>query len=207
MVWWKDDSRFIVTNYHVVDAYYSGMKERPADTWEVGHWRVRDSLRITISNRQNTVGSKILYGNAAADIAVLSANGVSLEGEPLRLANPESAAIGDAVAVYGYATVPNPDRYDRIVSGIRHADEETGIIAEIGAFPDKCRACTVAISTDKLRISAISTKGDSGGPVINTSGAVLGMLYAGSANDTIAVHVSHIADAVNEAWLDSFSDN
>ena len=207
LVQWKDDSRFIVTNYHVIDSFYTDMDERPADTWDTGHWRVRHSWRVEVSNRQDTVGSKVLRGNETADLAVLSARGVSIEGDPLLLADPDSIAVGDPVAMFGYGTVAEADRYDRIVSGVRYADMEVGKIYEIGSFDDSCHECTVSDSTKKLLISAGAVQGDSGGPVSNASAAIVGVLYAANEDSAVAVHVSHIADEVHRAWLDSFASD
>lgn len=201
IVQYKDEQRFIVTNSHVIAPYYTEMEERPADTWDIGSWRIPHSLRITVSNRQDTVGTKILRDNEAADLAILSANGVNIEGEPLRLADPELITVGSNVAIYGYGTVRDPDPYDRTASHIYYADVETGTITEDGAFADQCPDCTVAHDTRKLRISTGVAHGDSGGPVIDTDGNIVGVLYAGNPQMAIAIHGSHIADEMHQAWL------
>lgn len=207
MVEWKDETLFIVTNYHAVEPYYTEIAERPADTWEIGEWRVDGSKQVRIRNRQDSVGSKILYEDPATDVAILSANGVSLEGEPLQLGDPESIAIGDTVATYGYATIEGPPVRWK-TSPIVHADAEKGEITDIGALPDKCTNCSVTESTTKILFSASVSPGDSGGPVINIYGKVIGLLYAGAKDGSgaAAVYVSHIAYGVNKAWLNTLFD-
>ena len=205
IIGWRDESRFVITNYHVVEAYYTELPERDADTEEVGLWRVRNSTQVRIRTRQDAAGSKILYADADADIAILSARGIAPEGEPLELADPESVAVGDIVAAYGYGSID----FDRLWSteAIRYADRETGTVQEIGAFPDQCGNCSVLDATPKIMIKMRAIPGDSGGPLVNTDGQVVGLVYAAGRHGTLAIHVSQLADAVHRAWLDSLSDD
>ena len=202
---WRDDARFVITNYHVIEAYYTDLPERPADTEEVGLWRVRNSTQVRIRTRQDAAGSKILYADPDADIAILSASGIAPEGEPLELADAESLAVGDMVAAYGYGSID----FDRLWSteAIRYADRETGTVQEIGAFPDQCGNCTVLDATQKIMIRMRAIPGDSGGPLVNAAGRVVGLVYAAGQHGTLAIHVSQLADAVQQAWLDALADN
>lgn len=208
MVWWKDDTIFVVTNFHVIDAYHTRMDERPADTWEVGEWRVQDSKAVLIRNREDAVRSKILYEDRAADIAVLSVSSSIPEGEPLELAAPEAIAVGDEVTTYGYGTVSYPSAW-ATTAPVKHADPEKGEIVKLGTFLGHCTNCDVADETVKFRFSANAVSGDSGGPVVDTSGKVVGLLYAGArdGSSALAVHVSHIAEALHTAWLNTLTQD
>ena len=206
LVWGKDENIFIVTNRHVIDSFYTRMEERPGDTWDVGVWRVLDSKAILIRNREDAVRSKILYENSATDTAVLSVSSSIPEGEPLELADPESISVGDEVTTYGYGTIGNPSSWAS-VAPITHADPEMGEITELGAFPDHCRSCNVSASTVKFSLSADAVPGDSGGPVVDATGRVVGLLYAGGSGSSVAVHVSHIAEALQKAWLNTLTED
>ena len=205
VIGWRDESRFVITNYHVIEPYYTDLPERDADTEEVGEWRVRNSTQVRIRTRQDAAGSKILYADPDADIAILSARGIAPEGEPLELADPESVSVGDTVAAYGYGSID----FDRLWSteAIRYADRETGTVQEIGAFPDRCGNCTVLDATPKIMIRMRAIAGDSGGPLVNADGRVVGLVYAAGQHGTLAIHVSELAAAVHRAWLDSLSDD
>ncbi len=204
MVWGQGENVFIVTNYHVIESYYITLQERSADTWEVGEWLVSDSKAILIRDRDGAVRSKILHVNREADIAVLSRSSVGIEGEPLELADPASITVGDAVTLLGYGAVEKRADWEAYLSTV-YAAQRVGEISNIGQFEDNCHDCDVADWVEKLRHSAKSVSGDSGGPLVNVEGKVVGLNYAGGGDDTVAVHVSHLAEAIQKAYLSTFA--
>jgi len=203
LAWGPDEEIFIVTNYHVIEDYLADMPERPVDTWDLGEWRVEGSREIRIRNRQDSVRSEILYANKEEDIAVLSRSAVTLEGEPLALADPESVAIGDEVTLFGYGAYKRVYQDWEAILSIDYAIQRKGTITHLGRIDDNCRECSVSVWTEKFHFSAPGIPGDSGGPVVDPLGQVVGLTYAGGAESAIAVHVSHIADAIRQAYLNT----
>lgn len=130
----------------------------------------------------------------------------------MELARPGSVSVGDTVAFYGYRSKidfysepplvrPHSGRYASRYSETEYS--ETGAVQQIGAFPDRCVNCIVLDATQKILVRMPAAPDTSGGPLVNASGQVVGMVYAASPNSALAIHVSHLAAAAQRAWVNS----
>lgn len=132
-------------------------------------------LKVRLAGATNAVEARILStdpGNDLALIKLVNASGLT----PATLADPESLAVGDTVIAVGYALAL--DGGPSVTSGIISALNRT--------LTDTDGALDGLIQTD----AAISS-GNSGGPLINLEGQVVGVNTAvyNSSNSTAANNI------------------
>jgi S1-C subfamily serine protease len=130
---------------------------------------------------QRKVTGKIVYYNPDIDVAVLEVHG--LHGKPLRL--DRSGRSGEAAAVLGY---PQDGPYNVQSARIRGVQRLRS--------PDIYGKGTVVRRVYSIRSTV--RPGNSGGPLVSTSGRVLGLVFAASVTDKetgYALTTSQIAQA------------
>ncbi|HEY8863939.1 MAG TPA: trypsin-like peptidase domain-containing protein [Candidatus Dormibacteraeota bacterium] len=153
------------------------------------------SIRVTIAGRSQTYTAHVIGADPSADIAVIQVEGVS--GLPtVTFASSSTLRVGDAVVATGNALGQGgtPD----LSQGSITALDQTITASEGGA---KSERLTGMIQTD-----ATIYPGDSGGPLLNSSGQVVGMITAGqvqgfrstASNINYAVASDTILDIVNQ---------
>lgn len=153
------------------------------------------AIRVTIARRSQTYTAHVVGADPSADIAVIQVEGVS--GLPtVTFARSSSLKVGDAVVAIGNALgqggTPN------VTQGSIIALDQTITASEGGA---KSERLTGMIQTD-----ATIYPGDSGGPLLNASGQVVGMITAGqvqgfrssASNINYAIPSDTILDIVNQ---------
>jgi len=126
------------------------------------------SIKVTIAGRSQTYTAHVVGVNPSADIALIQVEGVS--GLPtVSFARSSTLKVGDAVVAIGNALGQGgtPD----VSQGTVTALDQT-ITASAGG--SKTERLTGMIQTD-----ATIYPGDSGGPLLNSSGQVVGMITAG----------------------------
>ncbi len=126
------------------------------------------SIQVTIAGRAQTYTAHVIGADRSADIAVIQVDGVS--GLPtVSIASSSSVQVGDAIIALGNALgqggTPNVSR------GSITALDQT-ITASEG------RGQSEQLS-GMLQSDATIYPGDSGGPIVNSSGQVIGMITAG----------------------------
>jgi len=128
------------------------------------------SRSVTFTNG-NAYSAQILGSDAYADLAVLFVDGASVdELKPLTIVSSSLLEVGDLVIAVG-----NP--YELIGS------VTTGIVSQLGrAIPEEL-AGGYSIA-NVIQISAPLNPGNSGGPLLNSKGQVVGITFAIIANST-----------------------
>jgi S1-C subfamily serine protease len=130
---------------------------------------------------QRKVTGKVVYYNSDIDVAVLEVHG--LHGKPLRLVR--KGRSGQAAAVLGY---PQDGPYNVQSARIRGVQRLRS--------PDIYGKGTVVRRVYSIRSTV--RPGNSGGPLVSTSGRVLGLVFAASVTDKetgYALTTSQIAQA------------
>ena len=153
------------------------------------------SILVTIAGRSQPFPAHVIGVNPSADVAVIQVEGVS--GLPtVNFASSSAVKVGDAVVAIGNALGHGgtPD----VSQGSISALDQT-ITASSGG--SKSERLTGMIQTD-----ATIYPGDSGGPLLNSSGQVVGMITAGqvqgfrssASNINYAVASDTILNIVNQ---------
>jgi len=146
---------YVITNNHVVNGSIGG--------------------RVDVTfNDQNTYTAKVVGTDVYDDIAVLQIiDDFSQEHVvPLTFANSSKLDIGQIVIAVG-----NP-------SGLRNT-MTMGIVSQVGRLLPSINASGGIIAqTDVIQTDAAINHGNSGGPLLNVDGQVVGMTFGGERNAT-----------------------
>ena len=148
------------------------------------------SVQVSFSN-SDTMKARIVGKDPYTDIALLKVEASSRALKPLDLGNSDAVQVGDQVAAIG-----NPFGYDRSITlGIVSALQRS-LTAPNGSPIDH------VIQTD-----AALNHGNSGGPLLNTKGQVIGVSSAISTGDTgtegnvgigFAIPINTVRDVIAE---------
>jgi putative serine protease PepD len=121
---------------------------------------VDGASQITVTFRDGTSRTAELLGqDNATDVAVLKVDPSGLSLHPLELGSSASLGVGDAVAAIG-----DPFGYERSMS--------TGIVSGLDRTIEAPNGFTVAHA---IQTDAALNPGNSGGPVLNAAGQVIGI--------------------------------
>ena len=131
-----------------------------------------ESVYVSFSN-SDAMRAEIIGRDAATDVALLKVVASSRALKPLRLGDSDDVQVGDQVAAIG-----NPLGYERsitlgIVSALHRSLTSPG-----GAPIDR------VIQTD-----AVLNRGNSGGPLLNAQGEVIGVSSAIATGDTVSGNI------------------
>ena len=135
--------------------------------------------------------ARVLGYDLFVDTALLQVNPANLGLHALPLGHARSLHVGDPVAVIGS---PFDNR----------ASLSTGVVSQLDrqiTAPGVCFPTTGVVQTD-----AAVNPGNSGGPLLNASGAVVGMVTAINPNSRGGVAYAVPMEAVREAYLRSQRD-
>jgi S1-C subfamily serine protease len=139
----------ILTNNHVVDR--------------------STSIQVTIAGRSQTYTAHVIGVDPSADIALIQVDG-GVSGLPtVSFASSSSVKVGDPIVALGNALGQGgtPD----VSQGSITALDQTITASEGGSKSEQL--------TGMLQSDATIYPGDSGGPIVNSSGQVVGMITAG----------------------------
>jgi S1-C subfamily serine protease len=123
------------------------------------------SIRVSFSNSES-MKARVVGKDLSTDIALLKVEASSRALKPLGLGNSETVQVGDQVAAIG-----NPLGYDRSISA--------GIVS---ALQRSLRAADGSPIERVIQTDALLNKGNSGGPLLNAQGMVIGVNAAVGVN-------------------------
>jgi S1-C subfamily serine protease len=143
------------------------------------------SVEVSFSNNES-MKAKVIGKDPATDIAVLKVNAPSRALKPLTLGDSTAVRVGDQVIAIG-----NPLGYDRSVS--------SGIVSAVQrsiTAPNQVSTIGHVIQTD-----AALNHGNSGGPLLNANGEVIGVnaqIAPSSSNANIGIGFAIPIDTVKQ---------
>jgi S1-C subfamily serine protease len=126
------------------------------------------SIQVTIAGRSQTYTAHVIGVDPSADVAVIQVDGVT--GLPtVSFASSSSVKVGDAIVALGNALGQGgtPD----VSQGSITALDQTITASEGGSKSEQL--------SGMLQSDASIYPGDSGGPIVNSAGQVVGMITAG----------------------------
>jgi S1-C subfamily serine protease len=159
---------------------------------------VEGATRITVFTSDETPDeyqARVIGGDCLHDLAVLK---IDAEGLPtVKLGSSSSLRLGQQVVALGYALAleGGPTVTTGIVSSLNRT---------IRAQDPQCEVCPNGVRTynDALQTDAAINHGNSGGPLVDMSGRVVGINSAGAdtaENIGFAIAIDSVRDAIRDA--------
>lgn len=145
------------------------------DTWLTAAHVVEGKASVSLHNGSDELTATVLGRNRDADMALLSASGAGIP--PLAFSDLDSASVGDPLFVVGYP-----------LDIAEQSSVTRGVLSRILNH----RSLGTVVVTD-----ASANPGNSGGPLVDECGKVIGMIVA----KRVAEDVEGIAYAVSETTL------
>ncbi len=182
--WFVNGTGLMVTNDHVVNlSHYS---EDPTKALQLRAEIGITQYRVTLNggtDEEKTYRAELMYQNESADLALLQVQ--SEDGAPLdtphylSLAPSREIVTGQRVTVLGYPQGPQ-----MATSKDKHAPVTTsgGNVTAINVAPSG--------RIKKFKVDAQGAPGNSGGPVVNERGELIGVLVEGGADVSVSTGVA-----------------
>lgn len=125
-------------------------------------------IQVRVPGKDEPVSAKVLGASECADLAV-----IDLEGDGYRALNfaEQAVDIGDAVEALGYPL------------GVRELTLKKGVVEKVKGP----KATDWAAVPGVMQHSAVIEPGNSGGPLVNSKGDVVGINYAGGGGEYYAI--------------------
>jgi len=189
--------KYLVTNYHIMDqnevindavndilnAYKEhGISASPENIAKSVHVQEMHPYIILYDAPIEIKLHKPMLANDLAVIAIVNDN-ERLNVAPLVFGDPDSVKTGDKVYAYGY-----PGIVDQLVSFYEGSRRVTAKPEDVSVTNGEVNQKTIVSrqGSDPLNViisTAPSTHGNSGGPLVNDNGTVIGIITYGSSNN------------------------
>lgn len=179
--------KYLITNYHVIEDYVDfgagELVEQPAQLGEtVLNLYGRSKIRVYFDS-DDYEEAFLVHGDEAKDIAVLKLSSETSKRVPLSLRVANESFVGNSIQVVGYPGMAENVYADSITAfGKRDATVTTGSISRFLTTSGKGR--------EDIQVDCNFSEGNSGGPVLDESGAVLGIACWGYDDIRYAVNIS-----------------
>lgn len=193
------NSQYLISNHHVIEDYLAN----GAGEWVVisdGTYDHTAKLFMRVYfNSNDYVEAYVVDYDEQQDIALLRTESPVTERKPLSLCSPTGDMVGTTVYAVGYPGLSDNMYMDSVTSW--DIDDVTVTTGSIGRLITTSGTGTKWIQTDV----AISP-GNSGGPLVNSDGAVVGVnqsVYVGEvANEYYAVNIDTVMSMLDSNGID-----
>ncbi len=163
--------QYLVTNYHVVSDYLDlgagQLVQVETDDGDV--LNVRLHLRVYL-DKDNYIDAQVLDSNSVSDVAIVKLERPTDQRKPLALRAPDDSMVGSKVYAIGY-----PGAADSLAAvsqwGPNDSTFTTGSISRL--------VTEDGTTTPYVQIDAVISHGNSGGPLVDEKGTVLGINVMG----------------------------
>lgn len=210
----SEDVQYLVTNHHVIDLFLQfGAGEFdnvPVDTAkdEKGNkyyvmsraYNADGKMKIRVYYDSNTYEEAYVVDyDENKDIAVLKLDKATDKRKPLALCSPTDDMVGSTVYAIGYPGAADAvnNVWDAVSNWeVEDASVTTGIISRL--------VTTAGTGTRSIQTDASINHGNSGGPLVNAKGEVLGITRGGYIEDNMyyAVSIDEVIDMLKMHSVD-----
>jgi len=186
-----ENPQYVVTNHHVVEDFIAnGAGEQVTLTNGVNYLSGKASMRIYFDSTNYEEAYLVDY-DTHADIALLRLEKPTDKRKPLKLNVPTDEMIGSTVYAVGYPGVSDNSHNDPVSKwSPEDATVTTGSISRL--------VTASGTGVKRIQIDATIRHGNSGGPLVDTNGSVVGVntgsVTKNSTNESVnfAVNISEV---------------
>ncbi|MCM1539882.1 MAG: trypsin-like peptidase domain-containing protein [Blautia sp.] len=191
-----ENPQYLITNYHVIEDY---MEYNAGETFFVEDtdgiiYYMKSYLRVYFDSSDYAEAYVVDY-NKTADVAVLRLEKPTDARKALLLCSPTNDMVGSKVYAIGYPGLSDNLSVDSVTSwGLDDITLTSGIISRL--------TTTSGTGVQSIQIDVAIKHGNSGGPLVNESGSVLGIntwsVTNSSAEETnYAVNIDEVIALLN----------
>jgi S1-C subfamily serine protease len=161
-----------------------------------------DQLTVRFPGSRYDINARLVRASTDNDVALIQIDAFQTL-VPDSLANDDKVDIGEPVVVLGYpgASIQNRAIFTTVEGSEVHQHDEVvpeptvtpGVVSMKGALKSEGNVTIVGNRGDVYQMTASATAGNSGGPVFNREGKVIGLFTYGSAHgtETFAVPIKY----------------
>lgn len=162
------DPTYLVTNYHVIADFVGyGSGELISGTIEGVQVQGRSKIRVYF-DANDYVSAYLVSGDESKDIAVLKLEKATSKRKPITLCSPTDELVGSTVYAVGY-----PGLSDNVIAEPSSSWDVTDATVTKGTV--NRIFTTEGTGRVNLQIDCVIRHGNSGGPLLNGGGAVVGV--------------------------------
>lgn len=190
--------KYLVTNYHVIDTYIESGEGKSAVFNTSKTYQGKKvylacegiEIRIHYSEKDYDVASVVDYGDDdKVDVAILKLKESTKKRQALQLCVPDEDCVGDTVYAVGFPGRADNELSDASKWGSEDVTVTKGIVSRMVA--------AAGSGVERIQTDAILSGGNSGGPLVNEDGYVIGVntnIYTTSSNtnDGYSINISEI---------------
>ena len=173
-----EDPQYLITNHHVIELFLAA-----------GGGQGGSLLRV-IYDQDHVEEAYVVDYNAEADIALLRLGSPTDKRKPLHLSVPTADLVGSTVYAVGYPAIPDEAVNSVTVYSTEDATVTSGSVSRLLTESGTGRKL--------LQMDVAIHGGNSGGPLVDSSGAVVGVNTFGIQQDGVDVETLNYALSVEE---------
>lgn len=188
--------KYLITNYHVISEYVDfGSGELVNETTlindKVMELYGRSKIRVYFDS-QDYEEAFLVTGDEAKDVAILKLASETTKRIPLALRVAEESDVGKPIQIVGYPGLADNILTDSLtLYGKQDATVTTGSISRLFT--------TAGTGRDEIQVDCEIRPGNSGGPILDESGATLGIATHSVMMKDGSVSAIHYAISISEA--------
>lgn len=186
----EEDPSYLVTNYHVIADYINfGSGELTTIEDVDGNLLEGRSIIRIYYDSLDCEEAYLIDSNQSKDIAVLKLADRTSKRKPLAFSIPSDSIVGSEIHAVGYPDLSDNDFSASTTTwGVKDSSVTSGTLGRI--------LITQGTGVNVLQLDCILRHGNSGGPVVNADGNVLGIATWGYGDNTDAE--MHYAVSISE---------
>ena len=171
-----EDPTYLITNHHVIEPFLeNGAGELVQAETTTGVLTGRSKIRVYYSSTEFEEAYTVAY-DSSKDLAVLKLGAPTSKRKPLTLCSPSDSMVGSEVYAVGYPGLAENVFADATTTwGPSDVSVTSGSVSRL--------LTTSGTGQMLLQIDCVIRPGNSGGPVVNSDGQVVGVAVSSVSNE------------------------
>lgn len=184
----EDGAEYLITNHHVIESFLEYGKGEYVEAMVNGEYAVLKYIVRVYYDSKNYDEAYVIDYNASKDIALLKLASPTQERKAIPICSPTEDMVGSTVYCVGYPGLSENLYIDAVSSwGKSDMSVTTGTISRF--------VTTSGTGVRRIQTDAVIQRGNSGGPMVNGNGSVIGINTAYVGNE---YEINYYAVSIDE---------